>query len=65
MIVTIVKPLLQVELYMNYLILNMVHAFIFQEPRAVNWMLPESRDETPESDWFNILVLHQNRCGRM
>ncbi|KAK3122851.1 hypothetical protein QOZ80_8AG0619250 [Eleusine coracana subsp. coracana] len=34
---------------------------MLQEPPAVNWMLPESRDETPLSVWFNILVLHQNR----
>ncbi|TVU43038.1 hypothetical protein EJB05_09473, partial [Eragrostis curvula] len=31
------------------------------EPHAVNWMQPENRDDTPLSDWFNILVLHQNR----
>ncbi|RLN04686.1 hypothetical protein C2845_PM13G04690 [Panicum miliaceum] len=32
--------------------------FIRKEPHAVNWMLPEIRDEI---DWFNILVLHQKR----
>ncbi|KAL6658935.1 hypothetical protein ACP70R_002975 [Stipagrostis hirtigluma subsp. patula] len=34
---------------------------MLNEPRAVNWMRAESRDETALSDWFNILVLHQNR----
>ncbi|KAG2581949.1 hypothetical protein PVAP13_6KG080700 [Panicum virgatum] len=31
---------------------------MLNEPHAVNWMLPEIRDEI---DWFNILVLHQKR----
>ncbi|XP_062191206.1 double-strand break repair protein MRE11-like [Phragmites australis] len=35
---------------------------MLHEPHAVNWMQPESRDETPLSDWFNILILHQNRA---
>ncbi|AQK50467.1 MRE11B [Zea mays] len=34
---------------------------IRKEPGAVNWMQPEFQDETPSSDWFNILVLHQKR----
>lgn len=34
---------------------------MFQTPRAVQWMRPESQDGCSVSDWFNILVLHQNR----
>nr|CAB3480182.1 unnamed protein product [Digitaria exilis] len=34
---------------------------MLHEPHAVNWMLPEIQDDTPSHDWFNILVLHQNR----
>eukprot|EP00267_Zea_mays_P053674 XP_020406841.1 mre11B protein isoform X2 [Zea mays] len=34
---------------------------MLHEPGAVNWMQPEFQDETPSSDWFNILVLHQKR----
>ncbi|GAB2284579.1 meiotic recombination [Dionaea muscipula] len=34
---------------------------MFQTPHAVQWMRPEAQDECQVSDWFNILVLHQNR----
>ncbi|KAK6147162.1 hypothetical protein DH2020_018074 [Rehmannia glutinosa] len=30
-------------------------------PHAVQWMRPEAQDGCKVSDWFNILVLHQNR----
>ncbi|CAL5003737.1 unnamed protein product [Urochloa decumbens] len=34
----------------------------FQEPHAVKWVQPETGDGTPAyDDWFNILVIHQNR----
>lgn len=33
----------------------------FQTPHAVQWMRPESQEGCQVSDWFNILVLHQNR----
>ncbi|XP_077254044.1 double-strand break repair protein MRE11-like [Tasmannia lanceolata] len=34
---------------------------MFQTPHAVQWMRPEAQDGCHVSDWFNILVLHQNR----
>ncbi|KAI3928299.1 hypothetical protein MKW98_023900 [Papaver atlanticum] len=34
---------------------------MFQTPHAVQWMLPEPQEGCQVSDWFNILVLHQNR----
>ncbi|KAF2285937.1 hypothetical protein GH714_009070 [Hevea brasiliensis] len=34
---------------------------MFQTPHAVQWMRPESQEGCQLSDWFNILVLHQNR----
>ncbi|KAL5081714.1 hypothetical protein RYX36_010135 [Vicia faba] len=34
---------------------------MFQTPHAVQWMRPESHEGCEVSDWFNILVLHQNR----
>ncbi|KAL8516877.1 hypothetical protein ACS0TY_015218 [Phlomoides rotata] len=34
---------------------------MFQTPHAVQWMRPESQESCQVSDWFNILVLHQNR----
>lgn len=34
---------------------------MFQTPHAVQWMRPEAQEECQVSDWFNILVLHQNR----
>ncbi|KAK4752785.1 hypothetical protein SAY87_021583 [Trapa incisa] len=34
---------------------------MFQTPHAVQWMRPEAQEDCEESDWFNILVLHQNR----
>ncbi|XP_020534515.1 double-strand break repair protein MRE11 isoform X2 [Jatropha curcas] len=34
---------------------------MFQTPHAVQWMRPESQEGRQLSDWFNILVLHQNR----
>ncbi|XP_015691641.1 double-strand break repair protein MRE11 isoform X2 [Oryza brachyantha] len=34
---------------------------MFQTPHAVQWMRPETQDGMSVSDWFNILVLHQNR----
>ncbi|WCJ32108.1 Double-strand break repair protein MRE11 [Euphorbia peplus] len=34
---------------------------MFQTPHAVQWMRPESQEGCELSDWFNILVLHQNR----
>lgn len=32
-----------------------------QTPHAVQWIRPESTEDCPSSDWFNIFVLHQNR----
>ncbi|XP_057981242.1 double-strand break repair protein MRE11 isoform X2 [Malania oleifera] len=34
---------------------------MFQTPHAVQWMRPEAQEGCLVSDWFNILVLHQNR----
>ncbi|GMJ10226.1 ARABIDOPSIS MEIOTIC RECOMBINATION 11, MEIOTIC RECOMBINATION 11 [Hibiscus trionum] len=34
---------------------------MFQTPQAVQWMRPEPQEGCEVSDWFNILVLHQNR----
>ncbi|KAK9674419.1 hypothetical protein RND81_12G231500 [Saponaria officinalis] len=34
---------------------------MFQTPHAVQWMRPEAQEGSEISDWFNILVLHQNR----
>ncbi|XP_010539183.1 PREDICTED: double-strand break repair protein MRE11 [Tarenaya hassleriana] len=34
---------------------------MFQTPHAVQWMRPEAQEACDVSDWFNILVLHQNR----
>ncbi|KAH9613425.1 hypothetical protein KSS87_022323 [Heliosperma pusillum] len=34
---------------------------MFQTPHAVQWMRPEAQEGCEISDWFNILVLHQNR----
>ncbi|CAN8301931.1 unnamed protein product [Cochlearia groenlandica] len=34
---------------------------MFQTPHAVQWMRPEIQEGSDVSDWFNILVLHQNR----
>ncbi|CAI0376122.1 unnamed protein product [Linum tenue] len=34
---------------------------MFQTPHAVQWMRPEVQESCEVSDWFNILVLHQNR----
>lgn len=34
---------------------------MFQTPHAVQWIRPESQEGCPVIDWFNILVLHQNR----
>ncbi|XP_056173275.1 double-strand break repair protein MRE11 isoform X2 [Syzygium oleosum] len=34
---------------------------MFQTPHAVQWMRPEPQEGRQVSDWFNILVLHQNR----
>nr|APZ84309.1 double strand break repair nuclease MRE11A [Zea mays subsp. mays]APZ84320.1 double strand break repair nuclease MRE11A [Zea mays subsp. parviglumis]APZ84328.1 double strand break repair nuclease MRE11A [Zea mays subsp. parviglumis] len=34
---------------------------MFQTPHSVQWMRPGTQDGESASDWFNILVLHQNR----
>jgi double-strand break repair protein MRE11 len=34
---------------------------MFQTPHSVQWMRPGTQDGDSVSDWFNILVLHQNR----
>ncbi|GAB4849557.1 meiotic recombination [Ancistrocladus abbreviatus] len=34
---------------------------MFQTPHAVQWMCPEAQEGCQVSDWFNVLVLHQNR----
>lgn len=34
---------------------------MFQTPHAIQWVRPEEQDGVAASDWFNILVLHQNR----
>lgn len=34
---------------------------MFQTPHAVQWIRPEPQESCPIIDWFNILVLHQNR----
>lgn len=36
-------------------------SLISQTPHAVQWMRPEAQEGCPVSDWFNMLVLHQNR----
>ncbi|KAI7978806.1 Double-strand break repair protein MRE11 [Camellia lanceoleosa] len=33
---------------------------MFQAPHAVQWMRPEAQEGCQVTDWFNILVLHQN-----
>ncbi|KAA3467600.1 double-strand break repair protein MRE11 [Gossypium australe] len=37
---------------------------MFQTPQAVQWMRPEPQEGCKVSDWFNILVLHQNSGKR-
>lgn len=32
-----------------------------QTPHAVQWIRPGHQEACPVSNWFNILVLHQNR----
>uniref|UniRef100_A0A7N0SXW4 Double-strand break repair protein n=1 Tax=Kalanchoe fedtschenkoi TaxID=63787 RepID=A0A7N0SXW4_KALFE len=34
---------------------------MFQTPHAVEWTRPDGQEDSEVSDWFNILVLHQNR----
>ncbi|CAO2833472.1 unnamed protein product [Amaranthus hypochondriacus] len=34
---------------------------MFQTPHAIQWMCPDAQEGCQVSDWFNILVLHQNR----
>lgn len=34
---------------------------MFQTPHAVRWLRPETQEDSHLSDWFNILILHQNR----
>ncbi|KAJ6839936.1 double-strand break repair protein MRE11 isoform X1 [Iris pallida] len=34
---------------------------MFQTPHALQWIRPQDQDGCSVSDWFNILVLHQNR----
>lgn len=34
---------------------------MFQTPHAVQWIRPEVQENCDVSEWFNILVLHQNR----
>ncbi|CAL9037102.1 unnamed protein product, partial [Musa banksii] len=34
---------------------------MFQTPHAVQWIRPGHQEACPVSNWFNILVLHQNR----
>ncbi|XP_071723628.1 double-strand break repair protein MRE11-like [Rutidosis leptorrhynchoides] len=34
---------------------------MFQTPHAIQWMRPEAQESCEVSDWFNMLVLHQNR----
>lgn len=34
---------------------------MFQTPHAVQWIRPEAQEGCDVPDWFNILVLHQNR----
>ncbi|URE27130.1 Cyclin-dependent kinase, partial [Musa troglodytarum] len=34
---------------------------MFQTPHAVQWIRPGHQEGCPVSNWFNILVLHQNR----
>ncbi|MQM07488.1 hypothetical protein Taro_040332, partial [Colocasia esculenta] len=34
---------------------------MFQTPHAVQWIRPEAQEGFQVSDWFNMLVLHQNR----
>jgi hypothetical protein len=36
-------------------------SLISQTPHAVQWMRPEAQEGCLVSDWFNMLVLHQNR----
>lgn len=50
----------------NLLILNIFTSMylVLQTPHAIEWIQPESLDEMPLSDWFNIVVLHQNRYAK-
>ena len=41
----------------------MVYNSFVQTPHAVQWMRPEAQEGCQVSDWFNILVLHQNRLS--
>ncbi len=41
---------------------TVIHGPIVQTPHAVQWIRPESLEGCPTSEWFNIFVLHQNRC---
>lgn len=41
--------------------LNVWSVFFGKTPHAVQWMRPEAQEGCEVSDWFNILVLHQNR----
>lgn len=34
---------------------------MFQTPHSIQWIRPQSQEDCQLSDWFNILVLHQNR----
>jgi len=34
---------------------------MFHTPHAIQWVRPEEQDGVQAADWFNILVLHQNR----
>lgn len=47
----------------TYILVWHVILFLFQTPHAVQWMRPESQEGCQVSDWFNILVLHQNRLS--
>ena len=47
----------------KYADINVGLQFFVQTPHAVQWMRPEAQDGCQVSDWFNILVLHQNRLS--
>ncbi|KAL0410072.1 UNVERIFIED_CONTAM: Double-strand break repair protein MRE11 [Sesamum latifolium] len=43
------------------LVFSLALCYENQTPHAVQWMRPEAQEGCQVSDWFNILVLHQNR----
>lgn len=55
------KPFLLFNFWFEALTYLFDLSLISQTPHAVQWMRPEAQEGCPVSDWFNMLVLHQNR----